>query len=125
MLGYISVALGGAVGATTRYTILRILDHETIPYGTVVVNIAGSFIMGMIAAAFLLMPTHILSDHSRSFITVGVLGGFTTFSAFSWDTLKLLQSGENLLALFYLSASVIGSLIAVFIGYSLMKNILI
>ena len=125
MLVYIAVALGGGAGAVFRLALLEILDHEKIPYGTIAVNIIGSFIIGIVAAIFLFMPTHILSSNSRIFITSGLLGGFTTFSAFSLDSMKLIQNGDMALAAFYILASVIGSIIAVFIGYSITKYIII
>ena len=125
MLTYLSVALGGGIGAMCRLAMLEALDHEHIPYGTVAVNIIGSFIIGIVVAIFLFMPTHILSSNSRIFITTGLLGGFTTFSAFSVDSMKLIQNGDIMIVIIYISASVIGSIIAAFIGYNLTKTILI
>ncbi len=124
MFMYLSVAIGGAIGASMRYAILNIFKHETMPYGTVIVNVAGSFIIGMVTAIFLLAPIHGLSNNIKLFITTGILGGFTTFSTFSLDAMKLLQNGENGSALLYISVSVIGSLVSVFLGYTIMSKII-
>lgn len=109
------VALGGAIGSVLRY--LTVLAAGA-PLGTAIVNIAGSFAMGVL---FVLLSSRTAIS---PLLMTGVLGGFTTFSAFSLDALKLWQSGQMLLALAYISGSVILSLVAVTLGAALTKGAL-
>ena len=118
MLSFVWVALGGAIGSVLRYGVNlaapRLLGNH-FPWATLTVNVVGSFLMGLLAA-FL---TEKLVDQPdlRLFLTTGVLGGFTTFSAFSLDVFGLMQRGENSLALAYLLLSVALSIFAVFGGF--------
>ncbi len=110
------VALGGALGAVLRYlsvtAALRLLGPG-FPYGTLFVNVAGSLVMGL-AAAFLLERSG--GDRVYLFLMTGVLGGFTTFSAFSLDALYLIERGRAALAVLYIGGSVGLSLLALVIG---------
>ena len=115
------VALGGALGSVTRYASIRGLAGifgEGQPWGTLTVNVVGSFLMGLLAA--LIARKFADADAVRVFLLPGFLGGFTTFSAFSLDVFNLMQRGENGSAIPYVLGSVILSLIAVFAGYALM-----
>ncbi|MFT5797727.1 MAG: CrcB protein [Candidatus Azotimanducaceae bacterium] len=111
----IFVALGGAVGASLRYLVGLAV---AFPLGTLGVNVIGSFAIGLLWAGFegrdipYLMPL----------LMTGVLGGFTTFSAFSLDTLRLMQDGRIGMAGSYVLASVVLSLIACFVGLWLIKG---
>ncbi len=122
MSGVFWVALGGAIGSAARHGVnvgsARFLG-EGFPWGTFIVNIAGSFLMGLIMA-FLAKK---MADHenARLFLTVGVLGGFTTFSAFSLDVFNLVQRGENSTAAVYVLASVVVSIAAVFAGFWVLR----
>lgn len=104
------VALGGALGSVLRFLGVTALGA---PWGTAAVNVVGSFAMG---ALYVLLSTR--TAVSPFFLT-GVLGGFTTFSAFSLDALKLWEGGEALQAGLYVAVSVILSLVAVAAGLAL------
>ena len=108
------VFIGGGLGAVGRYLVG---NQFTPPFGTICVNIIGSFLMGLILGAI-----GKNSESARLFLTVGFLGGFTTFSSFSMDTLKLFESGNILLAAGNVIGSVAIGLIAVYFGYSLRGN---
>jgi fluoride exporter len=116
------VAAGGALGAVSRYGfnagILRAFG-DNFPWGILLVNVLGCFLMGL-ASAYMIekMPVH---DGLKIFITTGFLGGFTTFSAFAYDTMKLIQAGQSSSALFYVAASVLLSIVAVFAGFALSR----
>jgi CrcB protein len=109
------VAAGGAIGCVLRFWSVQLvirLHPAPFPLGTLLVNVLGSFLIGVVLA-------RLGAEHSmRAFIVSGVLGGFTTFSAFSWDTFQLLQRGHYGEALLYVGASVLCSLAAVAIGFS-------
>ena len=109
------VALGGAIGSLLRYVTVVAVGA---PMATVLVNVAGSFAMGV--ALVLLSTRSALSP----FVMTGVLGGFTTFSAFSADALKFWQSGQFVQAALYIGASVGLSLLAVALGAALAKGAL-
>ena len=117
------VALGGAIGALGRYLThigaLRLMGVG-FPYGTLVVNVIGSFAMGLL---FVALMERGVSRHAPFFLT-GVLGGFTTFSAFSLDTLALVEKGQGSIALVYVVASVGLSLAAVVAGLALGRGFL-
>jgi fluoride exporter len=118
MLSFFWVALGGAVGSALRFgvnlTAPQLLGTG-FPWATFIVNILGSFVMGLLSAVLI----EKFSDQPdlRLFITTGVLGGFTTFSAFSLDVFGLMQRGENSVAIVYVLASVSLSILAVFAGF--------
>ncbi|MGI9372982.1 MAG: fluoride efflux transporter CrcB [Hyphomicrobiales bacterium] len=119
------IALGGALGASARYLIgtqtLRLMGGG-FPWGTLCVNVLGSFLMGMLISALALKFS--LSQEVRHFLTTGILGGFTTFSAFSLDFAILTERKAHLLAWSYLGASVAFSILALFAGLWLMRVVL-
>jgi len=112
-----AVAVGGAIGATGRYLfnlqMLRLLGPN-FPWGTFGVNVIGSFVMGLVAG--LLAFRLDLSAEMRSFITTGILGGFTTFSAFSLDAANMMERGQHALAAAYIGGSVALGLAGLFLG---------
>lgn len=112
-----AVAVGGAIGATGRYLfnlqMFRLLGPN-FPWGTFGVNVIGSFVMGLVAGLFALRLD--LSPEMRSFITTGVLGGFTTFSAFSLDAANMMERGQHALAAAYIGGSVALALAGLFLG---------
>lgn len=122
MIGNLAlVALGGAVGAVLRH--LGVLGAARwlgagFPYGTLAVNVAGSFLIGVVFSAL----TAREAMHLAPFLTVGVLGGFTTFSAFSLDALILWERGAAGLAAAYVLASVALSLGAVGLGVIVVRG---
>lgn len=111
------IAVGGALGSVARYFVNvwagRLLGPD-FPYGTLTVNIVGSFVMGFLIAMMALKVQ--VSQEVRAFLTTGILGGFTTFSAFSLDFATLVERRSFELAGVYLVASVGVSLLAIFAG---------
>ena len=118
------VALGGALGSVARYLVGKmslLLWGPDYPWGTLIVNIIGCFIMGLLAG--LLAHYTELSQEVRGFLLIGVLGGFTTFSAFALDVVTLYQRGALMAAGFYLLMSVFASIAALLSGLYLVRNI--
>ena len=118
-----SVAAGGALGAVLRYFVMLmapLMFGTAFPYNTILVNIVGSFFMGILVTYFNVSDS--LSAELKSFLTIGLLGGFTTFSAFSLDILKMWQSDQILYALIYGLVSVIFSVAAIFVGVLVARN---
>ncbi len=119
----LAVAAGGAIGSTLRYLVglyAQKFAGSGLPYGTLSVNIIGSFLMGAVMAYAIAkgvaQQPHIL------FLTVGVLGGFTTFSAFSYETMALISKGEIGDAVLYIGMSVLLCLIAAALGLYAFKG---
>lgn len=108
------IALGGAIGSMLRYLMIAAIGA---PWGTAAVNVLGSFTIGVL---FILLDARMAW---QLFLMTGVIGGFTTFSAFSLDTLKLIQQGQSLQAAAYVLASVALSLIAVALGVALARGL--
>jgi CrcB protein len=121
---YLIVFLGGGVGAALRHGI-NILVGRTLgggfPYATLFINISGSLIMGLVAAYFAFKGD--ASQHWRLFLTTGILGGYTTFSAFSLDTILLYQRGELGLAALYVILSVALSVGGLLAGLTLVRQL--
>lgn len=116
------VMLGGAVGAGARHLTGRAalaLWGPGFPWGTLIVNLAGGLAMGLLAGWLAARASG--DDALRYLLGVGVLGGFTTFSAFSLETANMLQRGEHGVALLYILASVAGSILALFAGLQLAR----
>ena len=120
-MNYLLVMAGGAVGSLARYLIgtasLRALGPD-YPWGTLAVNLIGGFLMGLLAG---LLARTGGSEQTRVLIGVGLLGGFTTFSAFSLETARMIETGQWATALGYALASVIGSVAALFAGLYLAR----
>lgn len=115
------VMVGGAVGAGARFGLAQWVSARFapgFPVATLVVNIAGCFIMGMLAAW---LARSAAGEALRLFVGVGMLGGFTTFSAFSLDWWMLMERGATSAALAYVAASVIGALAAFALGIMLVR----
>ena len=112
----ISVALGGAIGASLRYMtgigVVRILGHTGFPVGIILVNVLGSFLMGV----FVVAAAHRGLTHLSPFVMTGLLGGFTTFSAFSLEAVTLYERGEVAQAALYVAASVVLSIAGLVAG---------
>jgi CrcB protein len=121
----LAIAVGGAIGAVTRHLfsaeVMRLIGGD-FPWGILLVNILGSLIMGVLAELFALKWG--ASLEMRAFLTVGILGGFTTFSTFSLDTALLIERGQILSAGLYVLASVAGSVGALFLGLYLVRKII-
>ena len=119
------VAVGGAIGAGIRHLFnlgaLRLVGPN-FPWGTMVINIIGSFVMGAFIAT-LSRRYGGASSELRLFVATGILGGFTTFSAFSLDFATLWERGAALTALGYALASVVGAILALFLGLWLVRTL--
>src|ERR1700687_1713723 len=101
---YFWVALGGSLGTMARYWMSQAVARlvgETFPWGTLLINVLGSFVIGWFGTFTLPNGPRPASEEMRLFVMVGICGGFTTFSAFSLQTFDLLRDGENLCALAY------------------------
>ncbi len=114
-----AVAAGGAMGATLRYMVSVIIGVTGFPIATLLVNVIGSLMMGVIAA--LAMQWEGFHHGWRLFLMVGVLGGFTTFSSFALDSVSLWQRGEVIATIGYIGASVMLSIAAFAAGIVLMR----
>ena len=121
----LAIAVGGAIGAVGRHVVagqVLKLAGSGFPWGTVVVNVVGSFIMGALIETMALKWS--VGLELRAFLTVGVLGAFTTFSTFSLDVALLTERGTLFGALGYVLISVIASIGALFAGLLLFRHIL-
>lgn len=121
----IFVAMGGALGACCRYGVGVAATHlgsGQFPWGTFAVNVAGSFVLGVLAAAMTF--TWSPSPEFRAFLVVGVLGGFTTFSAFSLDVALLIERDRLGIAAAYLVGTVAISIAGLFAGLKITRMIL-
>jgi CrcB protein len=123
-MNYLLVFVGGGLGASLRHTVniacARCMG-TSFPYGTFIINITGSTVMGLIAGYLALKGE--ASQPWRLFLMTGILGGYTTFSAFSLDTAMLYQRGEIGLALFYVLGSVVFSIAGLFAGLALVRHL--
>jgi fluoride exporter len=119
----LAIALGGALGAVSRYlSVIAIgnLAGVTFPWGTLTVNVVGSFLMGILVVLFDTLnwvPVNI-----KLMLTIGFLGSFTTFSTFSMDTLRLFEGGETSHALLYMAASLLLTVAACALGLILARG---
>ena len=114
------VGLGGAAGSMARYVVYHFRSGQAAWIPTLVVNLVGSFAIGILAGyAF----KNSISDNNRLLLMTGLLGGFTTFSAFSLDNLTLLREGKFLLMISYILASAGLGLLACFGGFKLVQSI--
>ncbi len=115
MLWYI--AIGSALGGVSRYLVGGLVQRASgagFPTGTLVVNVTGSFLLGLFLRYGLETPT--LTPELRAFLTIGFCGGYTTFSTFSYEAVALLEDGQWSRAAFYMGASVLLSLVATLLG---------
>jgi CrcB protein len=122
MLGYIWVGLGGALGTVARFWASGFVARhfgETFPWGTIIVNVTGSFAIGVFAALTSPDGRWLISPTFRQFFALGVCGGYTTFSSFSLQTLSLARDGEWLDAAANILLSVVLCLLGVWLGYIL------
>jgi CrcB protein len=120
------VALGGAIGSLGRYWCSGLMARwvgETCPWGTLFVNVVGSFLIGLIFTVTGPDGRILINSGPRQFMLVGVMGGFTTFSSFSLQTLNLMQDGEWLWAAGNVAISVSLCLLGVWLGHNLAVTI--
>ena len=122
LLALFNVALGGALGSIARYIIGIYAGRwvgTAFPWGTLFINVSGSFLIGVFAEAFALRWNSAFS--TRVFLVVGICGGYTTFSTFSLEIVTLIGRGEHLAAMVYIAASVILSVAALYAALHLMR----
>jgi CrcB protein len=117
------VAIGGAIGSVARFMLSRFVQiwvpYPALPWGIIIVNLIGCFSFGVLYSVFEMnWVTHPLW---RAGLLIGVLGGFTTFSSFSFDTFHLIHKGEMLYAFYNIFISVLGCLVATCAGYYAMR----
>jgi fluoride exporter len=115
------IGAGSFIGGVSRYLLSQFVQlkfYSTFPYGTLVVNILGCFLIG---AVFGLSERGNIGPDWRLFLATGILGGFTTFSAFSNETISMLRDGQFLPASLYVGASIVLGLLATIIGISIIK----
>ena len=119
---FLIVGLGGAVGSMLRYGVQRILQVQstaTFPVGTLLVNIAGCFLIGILWS--MISRSLTWNEEMKLLLMTGFCGGFTTFSAFTLEGIGLLKENRTVLFVIYLTASVVGGLLATFIGIRIVK----
>jgi CrcB protein len=120
---YLIVFIGAGVGGALRHGVnvgaARLFGYG-FPFGTLIVNVVGSFIMGALAGYFVFRPG--IAQHVRLFLTTGILGGFTTFSSFSLDAALLIERHRYALAAAYVAGSVFAGLAALFFGLALFER---
>lgn len=125
-MGFFIVFIGAGIGGMARHGInlaaFRLLGAGGFPAGTLLINVAGSFLMGLVIEIF--AQESGLSPSLRLFLTTGILGGFTTFSAFSAETVFLIESGQTGYAALYVLLSVLLSVGALFLALMLMRAML-
>jgi fluoride exporter len=122
MGAWIAVAVGGAMGSVARFWLAGVMTTLTgprFPWGTLLINVLGSLVIGLVAGLTLVPARVGMHPDMRIFLMTGVCGGFTTFSAFSLQTLELVQAGEMIPALGYAAGSVVLCVIATYCGWLL------
>ena len=126
MVHTLIVILGAGFGGGIRHgfniAVSRLLPGFGFPLATLLINVLGSFLMGVLAESFALRGA--AGHPARLFLTTGVLGGFTTFSTFSLDAISLYQRGEPAMSALYVAVSVAGGLLGLLAGIALMRAIL-
>jgi fluoride exporter len=126
LLHYLWVALGGAIGSVARFWLSDLIARhgsDTFPWGTLLVNVSGSLLIGFIATLTAPDGRWLVPTGFRLFFLAGLLGGYTTFSSFSLQTLALLQGGEWWRAAANAIGSVLGCLAAVWLGHLLASTV--
>jgi CrcB protein len=119
---YLWIGLGSALGGMARFWcsgVMARLLGETFPWGTLLVNVTGSFVIGLFATLTAPDGRLFVDSTTRQFVMIGILGGYTTFSSFSLQTLALMNDGEWLLAGMNIGASLVLCLVAVWVGHAL------
>jgi fluoride exporter len=120
MLNYLIVALGSAIGGVVRYWTAGFIDSragQSFPWGTLIINITGSFAIGFFATLTAPEGRWLVGSYARNFFMIGLCGGYTTFSAFSLQTLALAQEEEWLYACANIILSVLFCLLSVWLGH--------
>ena len=119
LIVFIGAGIGGALRHGVNVAAVRLFGYG-FPFGTLIVNVVGSFLIGLLAGYFAFRPG--IPQDIRLFLTTGILGGFTTFSAFSLDGALLIERHAYALAAVYIAGSVAASLVALFLGLALFRS---
>ena len=122
MFAYLWIAMGGALGSVARYWFSGVIGRqfgETFPWGTLLVNVSGSFAIGFLAALAEPGGRRFIGPTGRQFFMYGICGGYTTFSSFSLQTLELVREGDWAKAGANAAGSVVLCMVAVWLGYAL------
>lgn len=119
MLQILYIGLGGFIGAVSRFLVSRYLNNllPAFPFGTLAVNIIGSFVLGFIVYSVSFGKS--ISPDMRDFITIGILGGFTTMSAFAYESFRLMELNQLMLFALNISLNIILCLAAIYAGKEL------
>ena len=120
LLVFLGAGIGGALRHGTNVAAARLIGSG-FPWGTLAVNILGSFVMGVLAGYLAFKASAEWTQHARLFLATGVLGGYTTFSAFSLDVMLLWERGQMVAAAIYVAASVVLSVLGLVIGLWLVR----
>jgi CrcB protein len=119
------IAAGGAAGSVARYALSVAIQQRAggpFPIGTLVVNVTGSFLLGLLLRYGLATPG--ISPEVRALLTVGFCGGYTTFSTFSYETARLMEDGDYRRAFAYIMISVVVSIVGIFAGFEAARGVL-
>jgi CrcB protein len=120
LIVFVGAGIGGALRHGVNVAATKFIGPD-FPFGTILVNVAGSFMMGLLAGLFAYRSG--ISQNARLFLTTGILGGFTTFSAFSLDTALLIEKHAFALAAGYVAGSVAAGLAALFLGLAVFRGV--
>lgn len=126
MLNYLLIAIGSAIGGMTRYWASGVIESrigQSFPWGTLVVNVTGSFVIGFLASITAPAGRAFVSPYTRNFLMIGICGGYTTFSSFSLQTLNLAQDRQWLYAGGNAALSLVLCLFSVWLGSTLAQLI--
>jgi CrcB protein len=116
---YLWVGLGGAIGSVVRYAIGLNVDQSHFPWATLAINLSGAFVLGLFLTLSLAnLPVAVMTP-----VSVGVLGGYTTFSTFAWEAFTMTRTGRAGVAVVYVVGSLLGGLIAAWGGYALGRGL--
>lgn len=111
--------LGGCIGSMMRMAVYLLLKSTAFPFATFIINIAGSLLIGIIIG--ISVNNQSFNNNWRIFLATGICGGFTTFSAFSFENIELMQQGKFALSLLYITGSVVIGIAAAWIGYKMVN----
>lgn len=118
---FLLVGLGGFIGSVLRYVVYLLFRNHDFPLGTLLVNIAGSFVIGLVIGLSIIKG-NFMNEQWRLFLASGICGGFTTFSAFSIENIHLLEEGKIITCILYIAGSVLFGLAAAWFGYKMAGN---